>query len=158
MAQRIGNLLFISAVGLFGLIYFLDVQRLPEAEERTVVDILFWILLVLLAMEASRTLYLMVKDAKTKVHAVEIKKAKERIQDGLSNKSIILMIFFIIYVMLIPKVGFFVSSFLFVMLLKYYLGSRKLWELVLIPTGLLSIVYLIFVKLLLIKLPPGILF
>lgn len=154
MAEKTGNLILILILGGFGLYYFLDVRSLPNAEERLIVENLFWFLVVLLVIEASRTIYQIWRDRKKE------KKMENSLQNlikaWLFNKPVMLMVGLTVYIILFPLIGFFVTSFLFLVGFSFFLGSRKFWELSVIPVISLAFLYFIFVYFLEIRLPKGI--
>ncbi|OLO27865.1 hypothetical protein BTR23_18815 [Alkalihalophilus pseudofirmus] len=157
MAHELKNLSFLIIIATFGFLYYFDVQKLPQAEERHIVELLFYALIVLLAIEASKTIYKLVKSIKQK-EGNENTFSLSRVVDFIKDKQIILLISFIGYVFLIPITGFFSASLLFVICLNLVLKNTKLWELTLLPIVLLSLIYVLFVIFLGIKLPSGILF
>lgn len=149
MAGKIGNLTLLLVIGLFGVAYFFEVQRLPLPEERLIVGILALLLVVLLAAEAGRTIYKMVAERKSK---------EEKNHNGLDAKLLVLLVSFTGYVLLFPWLGFFVTSLIFLTGLTVFLGSRNFWEYLTIPLGLLVLVYYIFAHLLHVRFPKGLLF
>ncbi len=152
MAMELKNLLFLGLVAAFGILYYFDVQTLPQAEERHLVVLVFWGLMILVGIEVIKSVVRMVKD-----------KGREGSfsQDMITwvkSKQAILVFAFLLYIASIPMVGFFVSSLLFILLLNYLLRSRSVWELFILPVILLAFVYIVFVQLLGVKLPSGFLF
>jgi len=61
----------------------------------------------------------------------------------------------ILYVLLLDKVGFVVSSFLYVMSLIYFLGNRSFWLTIFLPAVVVGFLYLTMVVLLKFPLPEG---
>ena len=59
------------------------------------------------------------------------------------------------YYFAMQTIGYFISSFIFLVLMMYILSCRKPMLLILVPTGWLVFSYLIFYKLLYIQLPLG---
>ena len=67
-------------------------------------------------------------------------------------------LFILIYIICVCTIGFFVSSAVFLILMPFYLGYRKLHVLVPTAAGILIFIYILFVKILFTKLPAGLLF
>lgn len=57
MGKKIGNIIILIGFFVLVLYYFLDVQILPNDEEWLIVEVLYWFIVVLLAVETSRTIY-----------------------------------------------------------------------------------------------------
>lgn len=66
----------------------------------------------------------------------------------------------VIYIFLLPRVGFFVTSFLFMMVFAYAADNEKhrLWTYPAVAVGLLAVIWAIFGLFLKVPLPKGILF
>lgn len=64
------------------------------------------------------------------------------------------------YILLLPRVGFFVTSFIFMMVFAYAIDNEKhkLWTYPAVAAGLLAIIWAIFGLFLKVPLPKGILF
>ncbi|GAB3797613.1 tripartite tricarboxylate transporter TctB family protein [Virgibacillus kimchii] len=152
MAANIGNYLLLIIIGAFGLYYFLDVRSLPNPQERVIVEILFWVLVVLLAIEASRTTYKLWKENKNENNKQSIKSI---LKGWILNKPVMLFVGLSLYILLLPIIGFFVTSAIFLVTYNYLLGSKKLWELTLLPIAILISVYILFVLVLDVRLPDG---
>lgn len=158
MGEKIGNLIFIFVVGAFGIYYFFDVQGLPNLQERLIIQILFWGLMILLVIEASRTIYKIRKEQEDQNEENQNRASiNELLKKWLINKPVMLMAGIGSYIYLFPKVGYFITSLVFLALFNYLLGSRKIWELTFLPASVLIFIYFIFVFLLDIRLPSGIL-
>lgn len=69
----------------------------------------------------------------------------------------IFMVGTLLYLILISVVGYFVITWLFCILLMYWLGERKLFRIFYIATGFIAFEYIIFRVLLYVPLPKGIL-
>ncbi|MEW6663158.1 MAG: tripartite tricarboxylate transporter TctB family protein [Bacillota bacterium] len=159
MARLVGNLLFLSALSVFAAIYRHDVQRLPRPQERIVVEFLFVIIMVLVALEAIRTLFQLISKHYPKEKTSDPPVTPEpQWYHWFLGKQFMLMLTSSLFLFLVPLLGFFLVSFLFLVLLNWYLGSRKVLEYVVFPVGFLCFIYGFFVLFLQVKLPKGILF
>ncbi|MFG6117985.1 tripartite tricarboxylate transporter TctB family protein [Thalassobacillus sp. B23F22_16] len=149
MTHELKNLLFLLCIGAFALIYFFDVRTLPDPEEKNLV---MWLLIglgFLLVFDAGRSLY---KGFRSKESGLLF--FKDWWKWGKSKEAI--LVYSVVgYVALIPVIGFFVTSFVFVLVLNLVLKNRKWWESIIIPTILLIAVYIMFVWFLGVDLPQG---
>ncbi|WP_018923049.1 tripartite tricarboxylate transporter TctB family protein [Salsuginibacillus kocurii] len=152
MAEKIGNLIFLIIIFAFGLYYYMDVQSLLHFEERLIVEILFWFLMILLPLEGGRIIYKMVKESAGNFTF------KQLLHSWFMNKPALLLTGLVIYVVLIPILGFFTASLTFIVVFNILLKSTKVWEITLLPVGVLTCIYFIFVYFLNIRLPEGVLF
>lgn len=66
--------------------------------------------------------------------------------------------FILIYVICVALLGFFVSSFVFMIAFGYWLGYKKVWVLALTAFGMELFIWVLFVHFLYTRLPNGILF
>jgi hypothetical protein len=68
------------------------------------------------------------------------------------------IVLFVIYAIMMPKIGFIVTTFLLAFVINWMLGSRGFFLGVLAPIILILLVYFMFVSLLNVRFPDGILF
>lgn len=154
MAHEIKNILFLIAIAVFSIFYYLDVRQLPEPEERSLVVILLIGLGILLIVETGRSIVRGIKNRKDENNTSFF----QDLVKWLKGRQSLLLISMIAYVILIPIIGFYVTSFLFIVFLNYFLESRKIWELTVLPLVLLLLIYLLFNVFLGVNLPEGFLF
>ncbi|UTR12052.1 tripartite tricarboxylate transporter TctB family protein [Evansella sp. LMS18] len=154
MLKETGNLLLLVVILGLGTAYYFDVLTLPNREEQLIVKILFYLLIILVLFEFSKSLF---KFAAGRKKQDRSKKQLQDLRTLLTNKPMILSLMMIGYLVLIPLIGFFVSSFVFLLFLNFHLGNRKVKELFVIPGAVLIFTYFLFVQLLNIRLPAGIL-
>lgn len=83
------------------------------------------------------------------------KSGAARADSAVVRDGLVFGIATILYVLLLDKVGFVVSSFLYVMSLIYFLGSRSFWLTVFLPIVVVGFLYLTMVVLLKFPLPEG---
>jgi hypothetical protein len=90
------------------------------------------------------------------------RKEKDFSQRGFQWKEVFgtcsIIAFFLIYVSMIYFLGYITSSFAFLVGIMFFLGIRSWKVLILIPSGCLSLIYYLIVKLLSFQLPKGTLF
>ncbi|WP_040978501.1 tripartite tricarboxylate transporter TctB family protein [Oceanobacillus jeddahense] len=153
MAHEIKNILFLIVIGVFCGFYYLDILSLPQPEEKNLVMFLIGGITIFLVLELGRSIYRGLKN-KYDYKSSFLQDIKTWIKSG----QFILVVSTILYVIFMPIIGFFVASLLFTVLLNYSLNSRKIWELTVLPVGLLVLIYFLFVMLLGINLPTGVLF
>lgn len=153
MAHEIKNILFLIVIGVFCGIYYMDVRTLPQPEEKNLITFLIWGIAIFLILEVGKSIYRGMKNKNEDNSSL-----LHDIKDWIKSRQFILVISIILYVTFLPIIGFFTTSLLFVVILNYLLDSRKIWELTILPVGLLVLIYVLFVILLGINLPTGILF
>ena len=153
MVQELKNITFLIFIGVFVTIYYLDVQNLPQPEEKNLVTFLFLGISIFIVIEIVKSI---VKGFKNK--SDDKNSFLQDLMDWVKSRQFILVISIVLYVALIPFIGFFITSILFTVVLNFLLESRKLWELTILPIIILIFIYLLFVVLLNINLPRGILF
>ena len=153
MAQELKNIAFLVVIGVFVTIYYFDVQSLPQPEEKNLVNFLVLGISIFIIIEIGKSI---VKGIKNK--SDDKNSFLQDLMEWVKSRQFILVISIVLYVTLIPLIGFFITSILFTVVLNYLLESRKLWELTILPIILLIFIYLLFVVLLNINLPRGILF
>lgn len=153
MSKPIGNLVILFVLAILTSIYFFDVQTLPNKEERIVVETLFYILLFLMIIEAIKSIISVVKD---RTRSEDSRASSFTWGSLVKNKQGILFISLVVYVLGIPVLGFFVTSFIYMIFLNYFLKNRKKWQIFVIPVLVLTVCYLLFVQILNIRLPAGI--
>ncbi|GAK03001.1 hypothetical protein JCM19037_1278 [Geomicrobium sp. JCM 19037] len=151
MATEIKNLLFLFAIGAFTVYYYLDVQALPEPEERILVEVISGGLFILLGIRGSWSIYKIIRLRNDETSFLQ------DILTWLKNKQAMLLLSFILYVIFIPILGFFTSTVLFFIGINYYLKSRKWWEMTILPVVVISLIYFIFVFFLQVNIPTGLL-
>lgn len=93
---------------------------------------------------------------KEKTKKLEFDMSKENI--FLTLRPYIAYLFIFIYVYLIPKIGYFIMTFIFTIGMMYFLGVRNIKLYLITTIGLLAGIYLLFVMQLNVPVPKGILF
>ena len=76
----------------------------------------------------------------------------------LKKKPYILVAFIVLYIICVERIGFFVSSMVFMPCCMYFFGQRKLKLMIAVSLGLLAFMYWLFVVQLNLHLPNGLLF
>lgn len=85
-------------------------------------------------------------------------KIKNEKVSGNTKMVLLSMILIVVYVFIIAKLGFYVSTLLFLTLILWITKVRRLLTLVTVPIGTLLFLFLFFQKLLKVSLPTGIFF
>jgi len=155
MKERIGNIIFLLVITAFAFIYYLDVMSLPHREEKIVVFTLFWLLIVFVSINIVQ---LFMEYRKSEQDEKIQNKNNKKAHVLKDDKRLILLISLVIYVLLVKIIGFFVTSFLFFIVLSWLLGTRKISTLIFVPSVIVMLTYFFFVKLLNVNIPTGILF
>jgi putative tricarboxylic transport membrane protein len=88
---------------------------------------------------------------------LQIFRGKEKVVPGLERTGFLalLMAIFIIYFLAMPYMGYFLSTFLFILVMLHILGYRKKMLIWVIAGGWVLFSYVLFYKLLYIQLPLG---
>jgi len=90
-----------------------------------------------------------------------IPKYREKLPDlqlRLNRKVLFCIVSTLIYILLIPLVGYYSTTFIFITGVMVFLGARKWFIIVPVTIGMIVFVYFMFTRLLLISLPKGFLF
>ncbi|WP_339316325.1 tripartite tricarboxylate transporter TctB family protein [Oceanobacillus sp. FSL W7-1304] len=139
-------------IGLFLFVETLDFTQDSATYPRGII-ILFIFFSILIIIEGFRKTKLM------KEKNVELFEGEESPLHLSVLKSPLLSIAFVtIYAILIPALGFFVSTFLFSFVFLWFMGVKKWKTYVLTAVGIDLFIYLLFVMQLNVRLPQGILF
>lgn len=142
----------------FGIAYYIDIMKL-ELQDKLVVEILLLFLAITLLFQIVRTAMDFTQ------YLAQRRKKEERLESLyfliprlLKTKEAIFLMATAPYIILFPKIGFFVSSFIYVLVVNILLGTKGKIKLIAIPTGLILLTYVLFVLVFNIRLPKGILF
>jgi hypothetical protein len=150
MSKSMGRMIFVAFIWLFSLRYFLECMDLSQRSERLTINIAFWVLTVFVALD----LFALVRNI---IH--------NKTQQSLFNKKTInamigdkrghLVVATILYIVLIPLTGFYVTSFAAFCVFSFILGTRSLIKMI-VPGGIImALIYAIFTALLQLSLPSG---
>ncbi len=158
MAGYIASFSVLLITLVFGLAYYSDIMHLAH-QDKLIVEILLVFLAVALLF---RTVATIINFSRFLAQRRESGEKGESFQTAarrvLRTKEVTFLIATALYVALFPKIGFFVSSFIYVLVANYLLGIRGKLKLFAIPAGLVLFAYLLFGSVFNIKLPSGILF
>jgi len=155
------NIVFLLSILFFSIIYYFNVQSLTK-RGRYFVEVIF--LLLVLSIIAS--LYRLSKNIKQNYPKEKHFLKKEYLSSifmdtpkrWLENES---FKYFIVYTLLfisIPKLGFFVSSLLFVLVYSYIFGKNYMKNILIFSVFLFLLIKFVFVDFLDVILPRGIFF
>lgn len=150
--KKIGNIIFLIFVVIISTAYYFDVSGLPDIEERIYVYFLYWALLILILIEIVKNIKeILAEKNEDDTNIINYFKGLSI----LKNKQIILGGSLVIYVVMTQYIGFFISSFMYFIGLTYFLGTRGIKGVIVVPAGLCVVIYILFVSLLGINLPQG---
>lgn len=146
-----GRSLLVGFIWVLGLLYFLEVRRYTEPSETMTITAVFWCFTLLAGIELVRLF---------RSHRGRADKAAggAGFSSILRDKRTHLALLIILYLVLIPLLGFYAASFLSFAAFGYALGARKLAHIVLPNLLVLVFIYIVFTVLLKIMLPSGLLF
>lgn len=155
MATHFASFAILIITWVAGIAYYLDVRMLAR-QDKLVVELLLLFLAVLLVLRTISTVRDFIK-FRAEEHAAEKKSLSEFFVEIFRSKRAVFLAVTAPYVALFPQLGFFVSSFIYVLIANILLGTRGKTKLILIPLCLVVATYLLFVLALGIRLPRGIL-
>lgn len=138
---------------LTGILFFLNSSDLPR--ETTLFPLLCSAGMIIMSIPV------FINGLKKTVSSAQMSsEERKRAPLSWSNVKIPLLTFLmvVVYAFCISHIGFFVSTFVFMMSLMYLQQYRKLKNMLLVTVGFEVLVYLIFVLELHLRLPSGILF
>lgn len=162
MKKQITDMMVLVIIGGFSMAYFNDISRLAQ-REKLVVQGLMAVVLVLWVVQAVR-LFIEIRKTVSDKKSPQSQQNKETKQihnqqtmkELMANKQVLLIILAAIYMIVFPFIGFFVTSFIFVMAVNLLMGTKSKLQLFAIPTGLLIFVYILFILIFKVRLPAGI--
>lgn len=150
MSKSMGRMIFVTFIWLFSLRYFLECMNLSERSEKLTISIAFWVLTVFVALD----LFALVRNI-----------IQNKSQQSLFNKKVIntmigdkrshLVVAVILYIVLIPLAGFYVTSFAAFCVFSFILGTRNLIKMIVSGGIIMAFIYGIFTALLQLSLPSG---
>lgn len=124
---------------------YVNTKKLPEASKQFTNIVL----LATFALSTALIIYSIVKKAVPFGDEVDIKVFKN---------PLLAFVIITIYVLLMDKIGFFVSSAMFMVAFAFWMGYRKWVPLACTVVGMLGFVYVLFPLMLHVPLPGGLLF
>lgn len=147
-----GRAILTLFVWLFSLRYYWECLHLDKSAEKLTVSIAFWVLTALALVELSSLARTIFKERTRGLFSSE-----DLIRKIITDKRTQLIIAVIFYIIFIPIVGFYFTSFIFFCIFSIILGSRNPTKIILSGIIVMAFVYSIFTSLLQISLPAGIL-
>ncbi|MFA1820065.1 tripartite tricarboxylate transporter TctB family protein [Virgibacillus oceani] len=136
--KKIANILFVVFLVIYGTTYYLEVlSQSKSIEDHAMITLIYFSLLIL-------SIISVVID----IRKWTVNKENISIPWSSAKKPLIFLLLLTGYLILIPILGYFVSSLIFFVVVAYWLKSKKWKELLLVPVVLLIIVYFVFVVLL----------
>ncbi len=158
MAVFIARYALLLITSVFGLAYYYDIMDLAR-KDKIVVELLLLLLVVLIVFRTIATTKNMVKYlAERSEDGEKLESFSKAVKRILRRKEVTFLAVTAPYIALFPIIGFFVTSFIYVLVANIVLGTRGKLKLIAIPTGLTLFAYLLFGSVFNIKLPSGILF
>ena len=145
--------LFVTAIWLFSLFYYLECRALPDISEKLSITVVFW------AFTAVTIFHLIGLVRNMKVEGRVAPAIKQIFSvETIRNAKVRMIAIACACIFLIPLLGFFVTSFLTFCALSFALGNRNLLKSIVSGLILLLVVYGIFIFTLNLELPRGLLF
>lgn len=132
---------------VFAGIYFNEVRQLDALDQALIKPVFFFMVLLFMINTASD--YRESKDRQSNASA--LKKGNSQFRKILEYIALTA-----VYLMLMPYLGFMISSILFLAGALYRLNVRKTITLIALPVGLSVLLYFLFVHLFSVPLPTGI--
>jgi hypothetical protein len=153
MSQAVGRVIFLLAVWLFSLAYYLECIRLPRFSEKITIGITFWLLTLFVGLELFRQIRKVLGGG-----GPALLPYREILRKGVADRRIHLVAAVILYILFIPAVGFYVTSFLAFCAFSYLLGTRGFMKTVVPGVIILAFIFFIFTSVLKVNLPTGLFF
>ena len=152
MSKSLGRAVFVGLIWVFALRYYLECLGLSQRSEKLTINLAFWLMTVF-------TIWEMVGVVKSTLRE---KRENGLFTDSLFRKTIRdnrtqLILAVVLYIILIPLVGFYATSFVAFCAFSFILGSRNPLRMVLGGGFMMILIYGIFTVLLQLRLPAGLL-
>ena len=149
MTVNRGRIVFYVFIWVYALVYYLECTVLPEFTEKITISVAFWLMTLFVIIEI--------------VHLLKIEKLDggvSGVQVGLwknlmSDKRVHLSIMVAVYLVIIPYLGFYVSSLIVYIGTSRLLGTKGIWGNLLPGLLLTTAIYFLFSFLLKLNLPRG---
>ncbi len=152
MLKSVGRLFFVGFIWIYALFYYIDCRSLSDVSEKMTISIVFWIFTLFVVLELINLVKLvMIEKGDNPLFEPRI------IRKILYSSKTHLIILIIIYLVLIPYVGFYTSSFLAFCAFSYVLGTRGFLKVLLPGSIVLAFIYIVFSMSLKLELPKGLL-
>jgi len=135
---------------IYSTVYYLEVRNLGHFEDRILITAVFWFLLVFAVIEVIKN----IKNLESDFKITKIFSNTNFIQELKSRKAIVFYSM-LIYIIVIPFLGFFTTSFIVFATVVYLLGGRKIAMILIVDLGLCGGMYYLFVVLLRLRVPEG---
>lgn len=149
MTVNRGRIVFYAFIWVYALIYYLECTALPEFTEKITISVAFWLMTLFVIIEILHLLKIEKSDVDSRWLPVGLWK------NLISDKRVHLSIMVAVYLIIIPYLGFYVSSVIVYIVTSRLLGTKGLWGNIL-PGLLLTIaIYFLFSFLLQLNLPRG---
>lgn len=158
MGNIIINLCLMVSMLIFSTVYYLEVIALPRFEQRFTICAFYYAFIFFSSIIIFRNLKQLIKLKKDSMPLGEWDKWYRNIKWNFLSKKLTFFALCCGYIIAITKVGFFTSSFIFMLISMFLLGNRRYVSMVAISAGFVLLTYLMFVYFLHIKLPVGVLF
>jgi hypothetical protein len=149
MPQTIGKALLTGFIWLFGLNYYLEVRKLPDPSETMTITAVFWAFTFFAGIEFYRLFRSRGPKNPKKTQPIQI--FKETAKDRRLHVACLTLV----YLGIIPLLGFFSSSFLAFAAFSYVLGSRGLLRILSADLLVMACIYIVFTVILKLTLPSG---
>lgn len=152
MSKSLGRAILTLLVWLFSLRYYWECLHLDKSAEKMTVSIAFWVLTALTLAELGSLARTICQEKNRWLFL-----NKGFISQIMADRRTWLIIAVIFYIIFIPLVGFYLTSFISFCIFSIILGSRNPVKIILSGIIVIAFIYGIFTSLLQISLPTGIL-
>ncbi|MFH1934117.1 MAG: tripartite tricarboxylate transporter TctB family protein [Pseudomonadota bacterium] len=158
MGSIIINLGLMISMLIFSTVYYLEIIALPRFEQKFTICACYYAFIFFSSIIIIRNLKQLIQLEKDGMLQDEWAKWYRNINWNFLFKKLTFFALCGGYILAIIKVGFFVSSFIFMLIVMFMLGSKRYVSIAAISAGFVLLTYLIFVYFLHINLPHGVLF
>lgn len=158
MGKIIINFSLIAVMIIFSTIYYLEIIALPRFEQKFTICTFYYFFLFFSIIVIFRNLKELMGLKRNGMLKGEWEKWRRSINWHFIFRKLTFFAFCCGFILSITSVGFFTSSFIFMIIAMFLLGNRRYLSIFGISGGFVFLTYFIFVYLLHIKLPSGVLF
>lgn len=146
-----GRILFYAFIWIYALVYYVECTHLAEFTEKITISVTFWLMTLFVIIEIVSLLKLEKSYSGSRNLPARFWKTL------MSDKRIHLSLMVVMYLTIIPYLGFYVSSGIAYVSTSKLLGTKGIWGNLLAGLLVLSVIYLFFSLLLQLNLPKGLL-
>lgn len=156
--KRYINICFLVLCIFLSVAYYLQVYNRAHIQQTITISLLTFFFIIFSSVGIILEIVNIIKEQKKERKSIYKVLLQMTYQINLKSKKVLLIVLFTFYIFVIYFFGFYLSSLVFLPLTMYFFGIREWYYLILLPLLFVSLFYIIFNELLLIKMFDGMLF